>query len=59
MGSGGKQKKLVKARACGTRTDVTRYARGKSANFVPTREIFFVQYNSEKNTRARIHADER
>ncbi len=41
-------KKLAKARAYGTRTDATRYARGKSANFVPTREIFFVQYNIEK-----------
>ena len=42
------KKKLAKARAYGTRTDATRYARGKSANFVPTREIFFVRYNIEK-----------
>ena len=53
------KREAKKARAYGTRTDATRYARGKSANFVPTREIFFVRYNTEKNTRARIHADER
>ena len=41
-------KKARAARAYGTRTDATRYARGKSANFVPTREIFFVPYNIEK-----------
>ena len=48
-------KKARAARAYGTRTDATRYARGKSANFVPTREIFFVPYNIEKKWN---HADE-
>ena len=33
-------KKFTKAGAYGTRTDATRYARGKSANFVPTHKIF-------------------
>ena len=48
-------KKLGKAHAYGTRTDATRYACGKSANFVSTRKIFFVRYNTKKK---RNHADE-
>ncbi len=54
--TGGKQKKLAKARAYGTRTDATRSARGKSANFVLTREIFFVRYNTKEEKQN--HADE-
>ena len=49
----------AKKLACTVRRQTgPRYACGASANFVPTRNIFCVQYNTKKHA-ARYHADER